>query len=149
MQPRAIDPFNADVEVVGQALIQAAVEGHSPQRLQPLPEAIAQARKPLGALGGIGKRTLQGFGQPNGQRQRDTAAAQPPLLAAAMELGVPRSALKVQLRDAARFWPAEGYHQNYAERNPLRYRFYRTACGRDRRLDAVWGARARTGKPWS
>lgn len=38
-----------------------------------------------------------------------------------------------------RFWPAEGYHQDYAEKNPLRYKLYRQGCGRDARLKAVWG----------
>ncbi|MGB1776160.1 MAG: peptide-methionine (S)-S-oxide reductase MsrA [Synechococcus sp.] len=69
--------------------------------------------------------------------------------AAAIELGRPRSALKVQIRDRARFWPAEGYHQNYAETNALKYNFYRFSCGRDRRLDAVWGETSRSGAPWS
>lgn len=36
------------------------------------------------------------------------------------------------------FYPAENYHQDYYKRNPVRYRFYRTACGRDARLRAVW-----------
>ena len=40
---------------------------------------------------------------------------------------------------ASDFYPAEDYHQNYSERNPLRYRAYRFGCGRDRRLEAVWG----------
>ena len=82
-------------------------------------------------------------GKEQEEQARQSAAS------AARELKQPVDRLKVQIRQAVRFWPAEGYHQNYAERNPLRYRFYRTACGRDRRLDAVWGARARTGKPWS
>ena len=47
------------------------------------------------------------------------------------------------------FWPAESYHQNYAKTNTLRYRFYRFSCGRDRRLDEVWGSKARSGAPWS
>ena len=42
------------------------------------------------------------------------------------------------IRAAAPFYPAEGYHQNYYKKNPVRYRFYRTSCGRDARLDAVW-----------
>jgi peptide-methionine (S)-S-oxide reductase len=78
------------------------------------------------------------------QAQEAEASAQ----AAARELGQPRSALKVELRDAARFWPGEGYHQNYAENNALKYNFYRLSCGRDRRLDAVWNSAARSGVPW-
>ena len=36
------------------------------------------------------------------------------------------------------FWPAEAYHQDYYTKNPLRYRFYRTSCGRDKRVAQVW-----------
>jgi peptide-methionine (S)-S-oxide reductase len=39
---------------------------------------------------------------------------------------------------AAPFYPAEGYHQDYYKKNPIRYRFYRTSCGRDARLAEVW-----------
>lgn len=70
------------------------------------------------------------------------------LVAAARELGRPTAALKVVIRPLARFWPAEEYHQNYATRNALKYRYYRWSCGRDRRLDAVWGSRARASVPW-
>ncbi len=37
------------------------------------------------------------------------------------------------------FWPAEEYHQNYYQKNPLRYKYYRYSCGRDRRLAEIWG----------
>jgi peptide-methionine (S)-S-oxide reductase len=43
---------------------------------------------------------------------------------------------------AATFWPAEDYHQNYHNKNPLRYTFYRKTCGRDKRVRALWGERA-------
>ena len=76
------------------------------------------------------------------------AAAQTSAAAVARELQVPADALKVQIRPAARFWPAEDYHQNYADRNPIQYNYYRFACGRDRRLDQVWGKVARTGNSW-
>ena len=68
--------------------------------------------------------------------------------AAALELNQPRSALKVEIRNAAKFWKAEDYHQNYAELNSAKYKFYRWSCGRDKRLDQVWGKNARSGSPW-
>ena len=71
------------------------------------------------------------------------------LQAAARELGRPASALRVTIRPLDRFWPAEEYHQHYAVRNSLLYGYYRLRCGRDRRLDQVWGARARRSIPWA
>jgi peptide-methionine (S)-S-oxide reductase len=40
---------------------------------------------------------------------------------------------------AAQFWRAEEYHQDYYKKNPLRYHFYRFNCGRDQRLEQIWG----------
>lgn len=39
---------------------------------------------------------------------------------------------------ASEFFDAEEYHQKYYKKNPIRYKFYRTSCGRDRRLRAIW-----------
>jgi peptide-methionine (S)-S-oxide reductase len=50
-----------------------------------------------------------------------------------------RQPLAVAVLPAARFWPAEDYHQDYYKKNPTRYKFYRWNCGRDKRLKEVWG----------
>ncbi len=47
-----------------------------------------------------------------------------------------------QVLTAGPFYPAEEYHQDYAKKNPVRYGMYRTGCGRDRRLRAIWGDEA-------
>ena len=40
---------------------------------------------------------------------------------------------------ATEFWPAEVYHQDYYVKNPVRYKYYRFSCGRDARLEELWG----------
>ncbi len=47
--------------------------------------------------------------------------------------------IATEIRAASDFWPAEEYHQDYATKNPIRYGYYRSRCGRDRRLEKVWG----------
>jgi len=64
-----------------------------------------------------------------GETQQQQAQAS--LQAAARELGKPSTAIQVQIRPLKAFWPAEAYHQNYAEHNSVKYNYYRWACGRE------------------
>ena len=45
-----------------------------------------------------------------------------------------------EVQKAAPFYVAEDYHQDYYQKNPLRYKYYRLSCGRDAQLKRVWRA---------
>ncbi len=49
------------------------------------------------------------------------------------------AAIVTELDNATTFYPAEAYHQNYYLKNPIRYKYYRYRCGRDQRLEQLWG----------
>jgi peptide-methionine (S)-S-oxide reductase len=73
---------------------------------------------------------------------RDLAEAEKSKQAVGAELGKP---IVTEIAAAPTFWPAEEYHQDYYRKNPLRYKFYRSGCGRDARIADVWGASAHKG----
>ena len=71
------------------------------------------------------------------------------LKSASIELKVPFEDIKVEVKSKNKFWLAEDYHQNFAENNDFKYKFYRYSCGRDKRLDQLWGKNSKTGNEWS
>ena len=53
-----------------------------------------------------------------------------------------KGTIVTQIVPATQFYPAESYHQEFYKKNPLRYKFYRAGCGRDARLEELWGSSA-------
>jgi peptide-methionine (S)-S-oxide reductase len=70
------------------------------------------------------------------------AAAEKSKAEAEAALGQP---IVTPIEVAGAFWQAEGYHLDYYKKNPLRYKYYRSACGRDARLEELWGQAAHQG----
>ena len=72
------------------------------------------------------------------ESQREAAEASKQALA---ESGWFEKPIVTPVRELEAFYPAEDYHQDYYDKNPIRYYFYRKSCGRDSRLEKLWGER--------
>jgi peptide-methionine (S)-S-oxide reductase len=70
------------------------------------------------------------------QDERRAAEASRDAIAA---LGLSDRPIDTRILDFEAFYPAEDYHQNYYTENPVRYTYYRWRCGRDQRLEELWG----------
>jgi peptide-methionine (S)-S-oxide reductase len=70
----------------------------------------------------------------NSAKQREIAEAS----LKSIDTGPRKGRIATQIRPVTTFWPAETYHQHYADKNPMAYEAYRIGCGRDRRLKVVW-----------
>ena len=68
--------------------------------------------------------------------QRKLAEASKTVIEASGRLKKP---IVTKITAASTFYPAEEYHQDYYHKNPVRYKFYRFSCGRDHRLEEIWG----------
>ncbi|WP_338063057.1 peptide-methionine (S)-S-oxide reductase MsrA [Wenzhouxiangella limi] len=73
------------------------------------------------------------------EKQREMAEAS---LEQVSALGLEDGPIDTRILDFDAFYPAEDYHQDYYLNNPTRYRFYRWRCGRDQRLEELWGNEA-------
>lgn len=56
-----------------------------------------------------------------------------------------KQSVATEIVKAPTFWPAEDYHQDFYNKSSVRYKYYRYSCGRDARVDEVWGDSAREG----
>ena len=74
----------------------------------------------------------------SGEQERGLAEASKAKVAAEF----PGQNVVTEILPTAKFFPVVESHQDYYEKNPIRYRYYRNGCGRDRRLAEIWGDRA-------
>ncbi len=72
---------------------------------------------------------------PLNEAQREAAEASERQIAARFD-----QPIQTTIENPGTFYPAEDYHQDYYEKNPLQYKFYRWNCGRDQRLAELWSA---------
>ncbi|MEO8742837.1 MAG: peptide-methionine (S)-S-oxide reductase MsrA [Lysobacteraceae bacterium] len=73
---------------------------------------------------------------PIGDEQRREAEASKRAIEADPRFKQP---IATRIEPTAVFYPAEDYHQEYYKKNPVRYKYYRYGCGRDQRLNEIWG----------
>jgi peptide-methionine (S)-S-oxide reductase len=86
----------------------------------------------------IGSQYRSGIFFHNDEQRREAEASK-----AALEKNKPfKQPIVTEITMATTFYPAEEYHQDYYQKNPIRYRYYRTGCGRDSRLKELWGDKA-------
>ena len=74
--------------------------------------------------------------------ERQRALAEASKAEAARELG---RKIVTPVEEAPTFYPAEGYHQDYYKKSPVRYKYYRFSCGRNASVRRLWGERAYAG----
>lgn len=72
------------------------------------------------------------------EEQRRLAEESREEIAESNDFGMRR--IQTDIRPLEEFYRAEEYHQDYYRKNPLRYKLYRTGCGRDQRLEELWGS---------
>ena len=77
-----------------------------------------------------------------GEDQKNSAALSKQQLADNKILAKP---IVTPIVAASKFWLAEKYHQDYYKKAPIRYKFYRSTCGRDRAITKLWGNQAHAG----
>jgi peptide-methionine (S)-S-oxide reductase len=138
-----IDPTYQDVSAGGTGHAEVVQITYDPSRVSyaQLLEVFWRNVDPLDAGGQFCDRGDQYrtgiFVHDEEQRQLAEASKQ-----ALVDSGRFEQPIVTEIVTAGPFYPAEDYHQDYYEKNPLRYKFYRWNCGRDQRLAEVWGEQA-------
>lgn len=137
---KLLDPTYEQVSAGGTGHIEAVRVVYDPAKISyaALVTRFFRTVDPIDAGGqfcdrGYQYRSALFVANPEQRRIAEAAKAQ-----AARGLKLP-GAVTTLILPAAKFYPAEAYHQDYYKKNPIRYRYYRFSCGRDARLKKLWG----------
>jgi peptide-methionine (S)-S-oxide reductase len=135
-----VDPTYQEVSAGGTGHTEAVQVTYDPDKVsyERLLEVFWENVDPLDAGGQFCDRGSQyrtGIFVHDGEQRRLAEASKQEL----EESGRFEEPIVTEIEEAGPFYPAEDYHQDYYEKNPVRYKFYRWGCGRDQRLAELWG----------
>jgi len=137
---RTLNPSYKDVSGGGTGHTEAVQVVYDPKRVsyEKLLETFWRNVDPTDATGQFCDRGLQyrtGIFYHDDEQKRAAEQSK-----ATLERTKPfKEKIATEIVAAGPFYPAEEYHQDYYQKNPIRYKFYRSNCGRDKRLERLWG----------
>lgn len=137
-----VAPTYAEVSAGGTGHVEAVQVVYDPAKVsyETLLQVFWQNVDPLDNRGQFCDKGSQYQAKIFAQDDDQQASAEQSKQALSRQAKFQKTPIVTAIEPAQTFYPAEDYHQDYYLKHPLRYKYYRTACGRDRRLAEVWGS---------
>jgi methionine-S-sulfoxide reductase len=138
---KVVNPTYEQVSAGGTGHIEAVRVVYDPARVS-YPTLVARFFRTVDPLDGGGQFCDRGYQYRTAIFVANAAERRVAEATKARAAALLKKPVATLILPAARFYPAEGYHQNYYRKNPVRYKYYRWRCGRESRLTQIWGKSA-------